>query len=539
MSIDQRISFGRFSFCVLILIILLSGNLNAQVAKWVIKPEYDGIEVVSNGVLKLENSGDFGLSKYNGQTIVNCEYDAIAPFKDGFAVLVKDGFAVASVDTKGRIVEFPRGLAIDMDYPYYSEGLLAVKKDGKWGYLNEDGQFVIDCKYRSALPFFDGLAAVSDADGYFFHITKNNQVSFLRDGFNDDDLMFVTSFTKSTGKDYISIVVNSRGNAYSRNAYGAKTNDLVLSNVKFDFKSRLIYSKLYTLKFDAAWRLLEIIDNKTKRNKKIGEINDLDSVRPSLDNTMLSAYKDANGKEGLKYNNRACLPGQFDLSIILNSTHAVVSLGGRYGLVNIRPEESFSFEFDNTMFVFNHHDYQTIRSKIILPPALSGSNLEISSIVPKTGNIMNIQNTDSAITFDYLPDEVKDSFNETFTFNYKIDGINYLPCNKSVSIGHKPSFQVVTPDLVRLDDGNNGNFRITIINKSEESSDECSIYVNNKLLKTQVFNPEQSINISVTLPVDIEDEDVVAKYINVRIEEGGCPDYSVKKKISFERYYNN
>ncbi len=42
----------------------------------------------------------------------------------------------------------------------FSEGLAAVCKDDKWGYINTKGEEVIPCKYRSAEAFSDGLAAV-------------------------------------------------------------------------------------------------------------------------------------------------------------------------------------------------------------------------------------------------------------------------------------------------------------------------------------------------------------------------------------------
>ncbi len=43
---------------------------------------------------------------------------------------------------------------------YFSEGLAAVKLDGKWGYIDQAGQEVVPCKYDDALYFSEGLAAV-------------------------------------------------------------------------------------------------------------------------------------------------------------------------------------------------------------------------------------------------------------------------------------------------------------------------------------------------------------------------------------------
>ncbi len=41
-----------------------------------------------------------------------------------------------------------------------TEGLIAVKKNGLWGYVNTKGNMVIPCQYEEAMPFSDGLAIV-------------------------------------------------------------------------------------------------------------------------------------------------------------------------------------------------------------------------------------------------------------------------------------------------------------------------------------------------------------------------------------------
>lgn len=46
-------------------------------------------------------------------------------------------------------------------YPF-SEGLAAVKKDGKFGYINTKGELVIPCQFDKACDFSDGLAIVMD-----------------------------------------------------------------------------------------------------------------------------------------------------------------------------------------------------------------------------------------------------------------------------------------------------------------------------------------------------------------------------------------
>ena len=42
----------------------------------------------------------------------------------------------------------------------FSEGLAAVQKGNKWGYIDKRGQFVIRAQFDNALTFKDGVAAV-------------------------------------------------------------------------------------------------------------------------------------------------------------------------------------------------------------------------------------------------------------------------------------------------------------------------------------------------------------------------------------------
>ena len=56
-----------------------------------------------------------------------------------------------------------------------SEGFSPTSMDGKWGYINENGDMVIPFEYDETMPFSDGLAAVKK-DGLYGYIDYNNKV---------------------------------------------------------------------------------------------------------------------------------------------------------------------------------------------------------------------------------------------------------------------------------------------------------------------------------------------------------------------------
>lgn len=69
----------------------------------------------------------------------------------------------------------------------FSERLAAVKKDGKWGYINPVGDTVIDFQYDRAYSFSEGKALVEKhvkEDGelmrYYYIITKDNKTTPLK-----------------------------------------------------------------------------------------------------------------------------------------------------------------------------------------------------------------------------------------------------------------------------------------------------------------------------------------------------------------------
>lgn len=49
-------------------------------------------------------------------------------------------------------------------FSYFSEGLIAVKKDGKWGFMDESGAMVIQPAYDMVNDFWGGLAAVANGE---------------------------------------------------------------------------------------------------------------------------------------------------------------------------------------------------------------------------------------------------------------------------------------------------------------------------------------------------------------------------------------
>jgi hypothetical protein len=59
----------------------------------------------------------------------------------------------------------------------FSEGLLAAQKDGKYGYIDKDGNTIIPFVFSSAGDFKNGAAKISDESGLFGFINNTGETT--------------------------------------------------------------------------------------------------------------------------------------------------------------------------------------------------------------------------------------------------------------------------------------------------------------------------------------------------------------------------
>ena len=98
-------------------------------------------------------------------------FDDARDFKEGFAAVKKDG-KWGYINTKGeQIVKCKFDGAGN-----FSEGFAVVFKDGKCGYINTKGEQIVECKFNYACNLSEGFAAVAK-DGKLGYInTKGEQI---------------------------------------------------------------------------------------------------------------------------------------------------------------------------------------------------------------------------------------------------------------------------------------------------------------------------------------------------------------------------
>ncbi len=144
-----------------------------KTGSWVISPKYEDALNFHNGLaaVKLDNKwgyiDDLGnwfiTPRYYGvlchdEGYVSTNYFCTSDFHEGMAAVYYDIQQEGYIDLKGNVLV--KGDFWLTDLQRFSEGLAAVKKNGKYGYINKRGQFVIKPKYVLATPFKNGMAQV-------------------------------------------------------------------------------------------------------------------------------------------------------------------------------------------------------------------------------------------------------------------------------------------------------------------------------------------------------------------------------------------
>ena len=191
--------------------------------------QYDQLEPFSEGMAAVGKNDKWGYINHKGEEVIPCQYDnyyeygegnekskmsfcASHPFSEGVAVVrLNEKWGV--IDNKGNaIVEYGKYESIDdchdgmllaqnegkrymlnkngeiafdisgyEECKSFSEGLCEVKKDGKYGYIDTNGNLVIPCKYTTANAFIEGKAIVDYSEWGFTCIDRQGNVLYKKE----------------------------------------------------------------------------------------------------------------------------------------------------------------------------------------------------------------------------------------------------------------------------------------------------------------------------------------------------------------------
>ncbi|TXB61591.1 WG repeat-containing protein [Phaeodactylibacter luteus] len=124
-----------------------------------IAPAFTFAEDFTEGAGIVACGDKWGLINRAGRMVIECQYDEVQLMSNAGRSMVK----VYKKEPKYGLIDTLGQLAVSAVYDeiaHFSEGRLAVQRNGLWGFVNLDGQEVIPCRFREVQNFSMGLAAV-------------------------------------------------------------------------------------------------------------------------------------------------------------------------------------------------------------------------------------------------------------------------------------------------------------------------------------------------------------------------------------------
>lgn len=136
---------------------------------FVIEPQFATAEPFSEGFAVVSENGiKKGYINKDGNYIIPPIYDMALPFSDGMA-FVYPNFDVIDSENKSAYIGYDGKIVLKPsitghNFDMFSEGLAIIynRDNLRYGYMNKNGDIVIESYFESALPYSEGLAAIED-----------------------------------------------------------------------------------------------------------------------------------------------------------------------------------------------------------------------------------------------------------------------------------------------------------------------------------------------------------------------------------------
>ncbi len=137
---------------------------------------YEDITLPSNNLAAAKQGGKWALIGRSGKEKTEFLYDDVIRDEYGVAsrqkmVLVQENNAYHVVNAKGETIG---AITFEAAKAFPEDGYAAVCQNGKWGFINQTGELVIDCQFEDARSFSNGYAAVCQNGKWgFVDVTGN------------------------------------------------------------------------------------------------------------------------------------------------------------------------------------------------------------------------------------------------------------------------------------------------------------------------------------------------------------------------------
>lgn len=176
---------GGDSISEIDLIPIVSGNEYQYIDKEgniVINPQFSEATIFREGLALVKTSGDerkYGFINEDGKYVVNALYKDATVFSDGLAWVVMEGGAPSAIDKKGEMI-FTLSNAAEVRIFKDKLAAFSVANEEdysvKFGFVDKQGEVVINPQFSEVRNFSDGLCGVMNDDGKWGFIDKEGSI---------------------------------------------------------------------------------------------------------------------------------------------------------------------------------------------------------------------------------------------------------------------------------------------------------------------------------------------------------------------------
>lgn len=136
---------------------------------------YEDATLFRNGIAAVKKANKWSIINKQGKPITSQTYQSV--LVDEEHICSNQGVVFAGEESEYKMINLEGEEVSTQVYedakPFFEENITAVKIDGKWGFVTNEGEMVIEPQYEDARTFGGGLAAVKK-DGKWGFITRKN-----------------------------------------------------------------------------------------------------------------------------------------------------------------------------------------------------------------------------------------------------------------------------------------------------------------------------------------------------------------------------
>lgn len=494
----------------------LSLVAHSQVVSWTSAPQWDKADALNNDLIRVMNDGEYGVIRADGSEILPCSYAGIMEMSDNSTVILAEkGRLKAILDDTGNVKSIQDELYVDVSWPYFSEGMLAVRNSSnEWGYMNRDGILTIPCSYIAAFPFFHGQAAVSYKGGWWTHITHNGNESPVKDILAGKKLSFASSYVPVKGQPMA--VVCCKGILYMRDLNGSISKDFMI-----DLDGLALGQKIagpsYSLEFSDCGKLHKIDYKNSSLKFDAGSSPQfISDINTDIDRINLVST-------------------QYDSVKTVSSHSILVKKGNKWGVLGYDESKVIKVEptVDATDF---YHSMAKVPFKMTLP---TEGSYEVSLYKTDEEGKLEVITPENGIF------QVPVSYNEDTTsvrLALEVNGVLLKDKEYKLKtrLKNKQGFSLSVSSSEKVSPSGKAGFNIYIRNKSSQECGRCKISVDGAVLKElDGLAPSERKTLRKNVTVNLADEDNKKMVFVIRIEEEGMKPVTFRKEVVFEKTFKN